>query len=82
MIYEDVLFSIDLWALHPKYKILKYNGYNYTFNPRSTTSVRNKDAEKKIFKLLWERYKATSDVSTRLLIIYTSIRLKLHFWKQ
>ena len=81
IIYEDVLFSIDLWVSHPKYKIVKYCGYNYTFNPHSTTSIQKKEAERILFTLLCKRFRAATDCSTRLLISYTYIRLKLHFLK-
>lgn len=82
IIYEDVLFSIDMWSLRPTYKMLNYRGYNYTFNPTSTTSIRNKESEKKIFVLLKKRYKSAQNLTTRLLVCYTYIRLKLHFLKQ
>ena len=79
MIYEDVLFSLDLWYARPTYKMLHYTGYNYRLNPHSTTSTRNRDAEQALYAAIRQRYAATHDWRLRLLTIYTIARLKLHF---
>ncbi len=79
MIYEDVLFSIDLWGKRPPYRILHYTGYNYRLNPHSTTARRNRRAEQTLFAALRQRYTNTHDWRLKLLTIYTIIRLKLHF---
>lgn len=79
MIYEDVIFSIDLWGMRPNCQMLHYTGYNYRLNPHSTTAVRNRSAEQTLFAALHQRYAKAHDWRLRLLIIYTSIRLKLHF---
>ncbi len=79
MIYEDVLFSIDLWGKRPSYRLLRYTGYNYRLNPHSTTAARNRRAEQTLFAALRQRYTNTHDWRLKLLTIYTIIRLKLHF---
>lgn len=79
MIYEDVLFSIDLWDKRPPYRILHYTGYNYRLNPHSTTARRNRMAERTLFTALRNRYAAASRWQHKLLIAYTCLRLKLHF---
>ncbi|MGN0235013.1 MAG: glycosyltransferase family 2 protein [Paludibacteraceae bacterium] len=81
MIYEDVVFSIDLWLAHPTYTILPYNGYNYTLNTTSTTSCKRPRAEQELYRLLKQRWRATSSLIDKLLIAYTIIRLKIHFLK-
>ena len=82
MIYEDVLFSIDMWAAHPMYKTLNYSGYNYMVNPASTTAVRNKAAEKVLFSELHSKFREATSVRVKVLILYTMWRLKLHFaWR-
>lgn len=79
MIYEDVLFSVDLWSAHPAFRILHYAGYNYRLNPLSTTAVRNRKAEQTLYNTLRQRYAASHDIRLKGLIVYTCIRLKLHF---
>lgn len=79
MIYEDVLFSIDLWGTRPPYRLLHYTGYNYRLNPHSTTARRNRQAEQTLYAALRQRYTNTHDWRLKLLTIYTIIRLKLHF---
>ncbi len=79
MIYEDVLFSIDLWSAHPTYRMAHYTGYNYRLNPNSTTAARNRHAEQTLFAALRQRYAATHDIRLKGLVAYTCIRLKIHF---
>ena len=79
MIYEDVIFSIDFWATNPTYQMFPYTGYNYVDNPRSTTSVRNIEAENKLFTILQKKRQLSNNVTHKLLILYTIIRLKFHF---
>lgn len=78
-IYEDVLFSIDLWEKQPRYKIIPFTGYNYTVNSQSTTATRNRAAEEELFAILNEKSKHSNSVCQKLLLLYTIIRLKLHF---
>ena len=81
MIYEDVVFSIDLWLAHPTYKIIPYCGYNYTLNTSSTTSRKCPEAEKELYRQLKQRWQTAASFTDQLLITYTIIRLKIHFMK-
>lgn len=79
MIYEDVIFSLDFWATNPTYKMLPYMGYNYLANTNSTTAMRNLVAKELLFATLKEKRQQSKNITHKLLIIYTTIRLKLHF---
>ena len=81
MIYEDVLWSVDLWLRELKYRRIPYAGYRYTLNPKSTTSQRHPEAEQRVFAALKERVPQATRRG-KLIILYTIIRLKLHFIKQ
>ena len=81
MIYEDVVFSIDLWLAHPMYKMIPYCGYNYTLNTTSTTSSKRPEAEKELYRQLKKRLRNATSLTDRLLLTYTIIRLKIHFLK-
>ena len=81
MIYEDVIFSLDLWAINPKYIQLPYTGYNYTCNPQSTTAKRNRTKEKQLFEVLNARLRNASTMKLWCIIVLTIIRLKLHFMR-
>lgn len=78
IIYEDVLFSLEMWKNQPTYTMLSYMGYNYTINPSSTTAIRNIAAENKLFALL-HKIKQKQNLRYKLLVLYTIIRLKIHF---
>ncbi len=75
-IYEDILFSIDIWARNPQIKMLDYTGYFYRTNPYSTTS-RKRDT-KPLFSELCKRAQGAS-YKHKMLILWTSIRLRFHF---
>lgn len=81
MIYEDVIFSLNFWATRPSYKMLPYTGYNYLANTHSTTATRNLVARELLFATLQEKRKQSDRFLMKLLIIYTILRLKLHFKK-
>lgn len=81
MIYEDVLWSVDLWLSGATCRIIDYCGYHYTANPHSTTSQRHPEAEKRVFDELDKRLPGAS-LKGKMIILYTIIRLKLHFIKQ
>ena len=81
MIYEDVVFSIDLWLAHPMYKMIPYCGYNYTLNTTSTTSRKRPEAENELYRQLKPRWQTAASFTDQLLITYTIIRLKIHFMK-
>ena len=81
MIYEDILWSVDLWLSGATCRIIPYIGYRYTANPHSTTSQRHPEAEKRVFDELNKRLPGAS-LKGKMIILYTIIRLKLHFIKQ
>ena len=81
MIYEDVLWSVDLWLSGARCRMIDYCGYRYTANPHSTTSQRHPEAEKRVFGELKKRLSGAS-LKGKMIILYTIIRLKLHFIKQ
>ncbi len=76
-IYEDVIFSLDMWMLQPTYRMLKYTGYYYRTNPTSTTSIKRDT--RPLFRLLSQRRKA-ANLRGKFIILYTYIRLKTHFF--
>lgn len=81
MIYEDVVWSVDLWLRDLRYRRIHYAGYRYTLNPRSTTSRRHPEAEQRLFAALKQRVPQASGRG-KLIILYTIIRIKLYFIKQ
>lgn len=76
MIYEDVIFSLNLWGCRPRCQSMDYCGYNYTFNPSSTTSVVNREAQ----KILYRAIKSSS--APRWLKRLTVLRLYIHFLRK
>jgi len=75
MIYEDVVFSLQLWAKHPTCILVPYIGYNYRLNPDSTTSHSNASAQQTLYAAI------RNTRAPWWLKFYTTIRLKLHFCK-
>lgn len=80
MIYEDVIWSVDLWMRDLRCRCIRYGGYRYTANPDSTTSTRHPEAEQRVFAELRKRIQGASR-RNKMIILYTIIRLKLHFLK-
>lgn len=78
IIYEDVIWSVDLWFRGLSCRMIRYAGYHYTSNPDSTTSRPHPEAQKKLFNILRQRAK-TASIRGKLIIWYTLIRLKFHF---
>ena len=77
-IYEDVLFSADLWRSGATYRMIPYTGYYYTYNPKSTTAKPHPEAQQRVLKALKE--KATNaSLKSKWIIYYTYYRLKLYF---
>jgi len=77
-IYEDVLFSVDLWLRNVPCRMIRYAGYRYTWNPSSTTSRPHPQAQKEVFRLLRDRARKAS-LRGKMIIGYTIIRLYIHF---
>lgn len=80
MYYEDVVFTTDIWLHQPRQIITPYIGYNYLFNSTSTTATIHKADKKHLFQLLRTRLLQVP-LCHKWLIIYTIIRLKLHFMR-
>lgn len=79
-IYEDVLFSSDLWKRNLRCRMLPYAGYLYTLNPTSTTSVRRPEDERKLFAALRAKAKGQSCLYQGIIVL-TIGRLIMHFIK-
>lgn len=77
-IYEDVLFSADLWLTGAQCRRIDYAGYIYTANPTSTTSVPHPEARKAVIRTLREKAKGAS-LKGKIILWYTIIRLQIYF---
>lgn len=78
VIYEDVRFSIGLWLSGAKCRMIHYTGYMYSLNPKSTTSRRHPEDEKRLYADLRQKMQGQTLRGT-LIILYTIIRLKFHY---
>lgn len=78
MIYEDVVFSSDLWLSGASCKRIRYAGYLYTQNPESTTSRVHPDAQKRVLDELHNRLSGAS-WKGRHILWFTIIKLRLYF---
>lgn len=78
MIYEDVLFSADLWLSGATCRQIPYAGYLYTKNPDSTTSRVHLDAQKRVLEELHNRLPNASWKGKAILWL-TIIRLRFYF---
>ena len=77
-IYEDVLFSADLWLTNARCRRIDYAGYIYTANPTSTTSVPHPEARKAVIHTLRGKAKGAS-LKGKIILWYTIIRLQIYF---
>ncbi len=75
-LYEDILFSLELWTSKPHIHHIKYAGYYYRQQPHSITA--KKHDTKALFALIAQRQQKAKGWY-KLLIIYTRVRLRLHF---
>lgn len=75
MIYEDVIFSLQLWAKRPRYSLIPYIGYNYRQCDTSTTARPHHRAQDILFTTMH------TTKAPWWLKAYTFIRLKIHFRK-
>lgn len=80
-IYEDILFSADLWLSNARCRRIDYAGYLYTLNPTSTTSMPHPEARKAVLRSLREKTKGAS-TKGKLILWFTIIRLQCHFLLQ
>lgn len=81
MIYEDVVFSVDLWLTPATCRMLKHTGYLYTRNPNSTTAKVQLKAQQRLAQELHSKLPYQS-FKGKMIIYYTLIRLYFHFKKQ
>lgn len=81
MIYEDVIWSVDLWLRNRRCRMTENTGYLYTCNPASTTSRPHPDAQRVVFQKLRERA-AHASLRGKGIILYTILRLRIHFMRQ
>jgi len=79
-IYEDVLYSVDLWLSHATCRVMDYTGYLYTLNPQSTTSQPHPEARRRLMRTLRDKMRNT-DCRGKYIILLTLARLQLHFMK-
>lgn len=75
MVYEDVIFTIDMWLAQPKYKVIDYCGYYYRKNPNSTTAIKHDT--KPLFKHI--KSKKAPNCKLKFILLYTRLKLRLHF---
>lgn len=78
LIYEDILFSVDLWVSGASCRMIPYHGYYYTLNPHSTTSRKHPKAERKVMQQLRQRLH-DAPWSKKGIVLYTMIRLTFYF---
>ena len=76
-VYEDVLFSVDVWQKNPRINIIHYAGYNYRLNNTSTTSKQHNT--KYLFEQLHKRLISAKSLRNYAIVIYTMLRLRTHF---
>lgn len=77
-IYEDVLFSADLWLSNARCRRIDSTGYIYTPNPNSTTAVSHPEARQAVVRTLRQKAK-DANLKGKLILWYTIIRLQCHF---
>ena len=78
--YWRNFFTADeavFWLRKPKQHIVPYVGYYYCEHEASTTFLRHREAEQRLYREL-NFYR--SGIRMRCLIAYTKLRLRLHFW--
>lgn len=75
MIYEDVIFSLRVWAAHPTVILVSTIGYHYLLNPGSTTAKSQPIHRRKLYRTI------CATQAPNWLKIYTFIRLFIHFLK-
>lgn len=78
MIYEDVLWSLDLWLRNTTCRMIRYDGYLYTLNPHSTTSRPHPDAQRHVMSELKKRMRGAT-LRGKMILLLTILRLKAHF---
>ncbi len=77
-IYEDVLFSADLWKKGTTCRMIHNTGYLYTLNPQGTTSVPHPEERQQVVAALKDKLQGATRKG-RLILWYTILRLQLYF---
>ncbi len=77
--YEDIVFTLDMWASQPKFLCLPPCGYHYTVRSNSNSRSAQREDRRRLFNLLNERYRTAPSLRNRLLVLYTTLRVKGHF---
>ena len=78
LIYEDVLWSADLWLRDVTCRMIRYYGYLYTLNPDSTTSRPHPQAQQRVINELKKRMQGAT-LRGMMILLFTIFRLKVHF---
>ena len=73
--YEDVIFSMNLWAARPSYTIVPYCGYLYRLNEHSTTSAPHDEDRQWLFRTIRQ------GAYPLWLKLLTLLRLRMHYRK-
>lgn len=77
-IYEDVLWSVDLWVRWASCRRIDYAGYRYTLNPKSTTAAPHPKAQQRVLQALRNKAHKTL-IGRKWIVYYTYLRLKAYF---
>ena len=80
--YEDVYFSVRMWQLHPRHKVIRYTGYCYTVNPVSITATAHEKDKQALYIWLRRQLKSAASVADKAIVAYTLLRVRLHFLKE
>lgn len=78
MFYEDVVFTVDMWLLSPRYIIVPQTTYHYLRHATSTTATSHQTDQQRLFHILQKKLHDARFIH-KLLIVYTILRLKFHF---
>ncbi len=80
--YEDVYFSVRMWLLHPRCKVIRYLGYCYTVNPASITSTIHQTDRQALTGWLRHQLHTAPTLRDKAIVAYTLLRIRLHFLKE
>ena len=80
--YEDVYFSVRMWQLHPRHKVIRYAGYCYTVNPASITATVHEKDKEALCEWLRHQVRDAKTIANKAIAAYTLMRVQAHFWKE
>ena len=78
MIYEDVVWSIQLWLSEATCRIIPYVGYHYRVNPHGTTYHPHYQERQVLYKTL-QAIARSASFKGKCIVFYTYLRLKMHY---